>query len=275
MPNAGLGEDHALGKKLNRLMNSEDVVKNNDYTKVRKFVDKLNISDEDKEKLKKSIIDTTAKTTKITDKIANFDVNKEQFFREQGLDINNMSSKELRRMRNQLGIDVKNEDEKEKAKSEDRLKELKEKDEKAKKLAEEKRMNMIGNIVDYVSIIAGYVETLMGKTKSSVTGKPFESPSENFETSLMTNEQAKAEEAKSRIGKDTAIDAEFTEVKDDKKKPEITINADAIDRVVNLATRGVSVSIIAKRLSISADKVKEPLIVTLTEVHIPFSYSGS
>ena len=256
MPNAGLGEDHALGKKLNRLMNSEDVVKNNDYTKVRKFVEGLNISDEDKEKLKKSIIDTTAKTTKITDKIANFDANKEQFFREQGLDINNMSSKELRRMRNQLGIDVKNEDEKAKAKSEDRLKELKEKDEKAKKLAEEKRMNMIGNIVNYVSIIAGYVETLMGKTKSSVTGKPFESPSENFETSLMTNEQAKAEEAKSRIGKDTAIDAEFTEVKDN-KKPEITINADAIDRVVNLATRGVSVSIIAKRLSISADKVKE------------------
>lgn len=256
MPNAGLGEDHALGKKLNRLMNSEDVVKNNDYTKVRKFVEGLNISDEDKEKLKKSIIDTTAKTTKITDKIANFDVNKEQFFREQGLDINNMSSKELRRMRNQLGIDVKNEDEKEKAKSEDRLKELKEKDEKAKKLAEEKRMNMIGNIVDYVSIIAGYVETLMGKTKSSVTGEPFESPSENFETPLMTNEQAKAEEAKSRIGKDTAIDAEFTEVKDN-KKPEITINADAIDRVVNLATRGVSVAIIAKRLSIPADKVKE------------------
>lgn len=200
MPNAGLGEDHALGKKLNRLMNSEDVVKNNDYTKVRKFVEGLNISDEDKEKLKKSIIDTTAKTTKITDKIANFDVNKEQFFREQGLDINNMSSKELRRMRNQLGIDVKNEDEKAKAKSEDRLKELKEKDEKAKKLAEEKRMNMIGNIVDYVSIIAGYVETLMGKTKSSVTGEPFKSPSENFETPLMTNEQAKAEEAKSRNG---------------------------------------------------------------------------
>lgn len=256
MPNAGLGEDHALGKKLNRLMNSEDVVKNNDYTKVRKFVEGLNISDEDKEKLKKSIIDTTAKTTKITDKIANFDVNKEQFFREQGLDINNMSSKELRRMRNQLGIDAKNEDEKEKAKSEDRLKELKEKDEKAKKLAEEKRMNMIGNIVDYVSIIAGYVETLMGKTKSSVTGEPFKSPSENFETPLMTNEQAKAEEAKSRIGKDTAIDAEFTEVKDN-KKPEITINADAIDRVVNLATRGVSVAIIAKRLSIPADKVKE------------------
>jgi hypothetical protein len=256
MPNAGLGEDHALGKKLNRLMNSEDVVKNNDYTKVRKFVEGLNISDEDKEKLKKSIIDTTAKTTKITDKIANFDVNKEQFFREQGLDINNMSSKELRRMRNQLGIDAKNEDEKEKAKSEDRLKELKEKDEKAKKLAEEKRMNMIGNIVDYVSIIAGYVETLMGKTKSSVTGEPFKSPSENFETPLMTNEQAKAEEAKSRIGKDTAIDAEFTEVKDN-KKPEITINADAIDRVVNLATRGVSVAIIAKRLSISVDKVKE------------------
>lgn len=256
MPNAGLGEDHALGKKLNRLMNSEDVVKNNDYTKVRKFVEGLNISDEDKEKLKKSIIDTTAKTTKITDKIANFDVNKEQFFREQGLDINNMSSKELRRMRNQLGIDAKNEDEKEKAKSEDRLKELKEKDEKAKKLAEEKRMNMIGNIVDYVSIIAGYVETLMGKTKSSVTGELFKSPSENFETPLMTNEQAKAEEAKSRIGKDTAIDAEFTEVKDN-KKPEITINADAIDRVVNLATRGVSVAIIAKRLSISVDKVKE------------------
>ena len=194
MPNAGLGEDHALGKKLNRLMNSEDVVKNNDYTKVRKFVEGLNISDEDKEKLKKSIIDTTAKTTKITDKIANFDVNKEQFFREQGLDINNMSSKELRRMRNQLGIDAKNEDEKAKAKSENRLKELKEKDEKAKKLAEEKRMNMIGNIVDYVSIIAGYVETLMGKTKSSVTGEPFESPSENFETPLMTNEQAKATE---------------------------------------------------------------------------------
>ncbi len=256
MPNAGLGEDHALGKKLNRLMNSEDVVKNNDYTKVRKFVEGLNISDEDKEKLKKSIIDTTAKTTKITDKIANFDINKEQFFREQGLDINNMSSKELRRMRNQLGIDVKNEDEKEKAKSEDRLKELKEKDEKAKKLAEEKRMNMIGNIVDYVSIIAGYVETLMGKTKSSVTGEPFKSPSENFEIPLMTNEQAKAEEAKSRIGKDTAIDAEFTEVKDDKKH-EIAINADAIDRVVNLATRGVSVAIIAKRLSISVDKVKE------------------
>lgn len=194
MPNAGLGEDHALGKKLNRLMNSEDVVKNNDYTKVRKFVEGLNISDEDKEKLKKSIIDTTAKTTKITDKIANFDVNKEQFFREQGLDINNMSSKELRRMRNQLGIDVKNEDEKAKAKSEDRLKELKEKDEKAKKLAEEKRMNMIGNIVDYVSIIAGYVETLMGKTKSSVTGEPFKSPSENFDIPLMTNEEAKATE---------------------------------------------------------------------------------
>lgn len=204
MPNAGLGEDHALGKKLNRLMNSEDVVKNNDYTKVRKFVEGLNISDEDKEKLKKSIIDTTAKTTKITDKIANFDVNKEQFFREQGLDINNMSSKELRRMRNQLGIDVKNEDEKEKAKSEDRLKELKEKDEKAKKLAEEKRMNMIGNIVDYVSIIAGYVETLMGKTKSSVTGKPFESPSENFETSLMTNEQAKATERLGGVGRPSA-----------------------------------------------------------------------
>ena len=204
MPNAGLGEDHALGKKLNRLMNSEDVVKNNDYTKVRKFVEGLNISDEDKEKLKKSIIDTTAKTTKITDKIANFDVNKEQFFREQGLDINNMSSKELRRMRNQLGIDVKNEDEKAKAKSEDRLKELKEKDEKAKKLAEEKRMNMIGNIVDYVSIIAGYVETLMGKTKSSVTGKPFESPSENFETSLMTNEQAKATEQLGGVGRPSA-----------------------------------------------------------------------
>ena len=204
MPNAGLGEDHALGKKLNRLMNSEDVVKNNDYTKVRKFVEGLNISDEDKEKLKKSIIDTTAKTTKITDKIANFDVNKEQFFREQGLDINNMSSKELRRMRNQLGIDVKNEDEKEKAKSEDRLKELKEKDEKAKKLAEEKRMNMIGNIVDYVSIIAGYVETLMGKTKSSVTGEPFESPSENFETPLMTNEQAKATERLGGVGRPSA-----------------------------------------------------------------------
>ena len=204
MPNAGLGEDHALGKKLNRLMNSEDVVKNNDYTKVRKFVEGLNISDEDKEKLKKSIIDTTAKTTKITDKIANFDVNKEQFFRERGLDINNMSSKELRRMRNQLGIDVKNEDEKEKAKSEDRLKELKEKDEKAKKLAEEKRMNMIGNIVDYVSIIAGYVETLMGKTKSSVTGEPFESPSENFETPLMTNEQAKATERLGGVGRPSA-----------------------------------------------------------------------
>lgn len=204
MPNAGLGEDHALGKKLNRLMNSEDVVKNNDYTKVRKFVEGLNISDEDKEKLKKSIIDTTAKTTKITDKIANFDVNKEQFFREQGLDINNMSSKELRRMRNQLGIDVKNKDEKEKAKSEDRLKELKEKDEKAKKLAEEKRMNMIGNIVDYVSIIAGYVETLMGKTKSSVTGEPFESPSENFETPLMTNEQAKATERLGGVGRPSA-----------------------------------------------------------------------
>lgn len=204
MPNAGLGEDHALGKKLNRLMNSEDVVKNNDYTKVRKFVEGLNISDEDKEKLKKSIIDTTAKTTKITDKIANFDVNKEQFFREQGLDINNMSSKELRRMRNQLGIDVKNEDEKEKAKSEDRLKELKEKDEKAKKLAEEKRMNMIGNIVDYVSIIAGYVETLMGKTKSSVTGEPFKSPSENFETPLMTNEQAKATERLGGVGRPSA-----------------------------------------------------------------------
>lgn len=204
MPNAGLGEDHALGKKLNRLMNSEDVVKNNDYTKVRKFVEGLNISDEDKEKLKKSIIDTTAKTTKITDKIANFDANKEQFFREQGLDINSMSSKELRRMRNQLGIDVKNEDEKEKAKSEDRLKELKEKDEKAKKLAEEKRMNMIGNIVDYVSIIAGYVETLMGKTKSSVTGKPFESPSENFETPLMTNEQAKATEQLGGVGRPSA-----------------------------------------------------------------------
>lgn len=204
MPNAGLGEDHALGKKLNRLMNSEDVVKNNDYTKVRKFVEGLNISDEDKEKLKKSIIDTTAKTTKITDKIANFDVNKEQFFREQGLDINNMSSKELRRMRNQLGIDAKNEDEKEKAKSEDRLKELKEKDEKAKKLAEEKRMNMIGNIVDYVSIIAGYVETLMGKTKSSVTGEPFKSPSENFETPLMTNEQAKATERLGGVGRPSA-----------------------------------------------------------------------
>lgn len=262
MPNAGLGEDHALGKKLNRLMNSEDVVKNNDYTKVRKFAEGLNISEEDKEKLQKSIIDTASKTTKITDKIANFDINKEQFFREQGLDINNMSRKELRRMRNQLGIDVKNEDEKEKAKSEARLQELKDKDEKAKKLAEEKRMNMIGTIVDYVSIIAGYVETLMGKTKSSVTGEPFETP-------IMTNEEAKAEEAKSRIGskvagpshlvfdKDTAIDAEFTEVKDDKKKPEITINADAIDRVVNLATRGVSVAIIAKRLSISVDKVKE------------------
>lgn len=261
MPNAGLGEDHALGKKLNRLMNSEDVVKNNDYTKVRKFVEGLNISEEDKEKLQKSIINTASKTTKITDKIANFDINKEQFFREQGLDINNMSRKELRRMRNQLGIDVKNEDEKEKAKSEARLQELKDKDEKAKKLAEEKRMNMIGTIVDYVSIIAGYVETLMGKTKSSVTGEPFETP-------IMTNEEAKAEEAKSRIGgkvagpshpafdKDTAIDAEFTEVKDG-KKPEITINADAIDRVVNLATRGVSVAVIAKRLSISVDKVKE------------------
>lgn len=201
MPNAGLGEDHALGKKLNRLMNSEDVVKNNDYTKVRKFVEGLNISDKDKEKLKKSIIDTTAKTTKITDKIANFDVNKEQFFREQGLDINSMSSKELRRMRNQLGIDVKNEDEKAKAKSEDRLKELKEKDEKTKKLAEEKRMNMIGNIVDYVSIIAGYVETLMGKTKSSVTGEPFESPSENFDIPLMTNEEAKATEQLGGIGR--------------------------------------------------------------------------
>lgn len=204
MPNAGLGEDHALGKKLNRLMNSEDVVKNNDYTKVRKFVEGLNISDEDKEKLKKSIIDTTAKTTKITDKIANFDVNKEQFFREQGLDINNMSSKELRRMRNQLGIDVKNEDEKEKAKSENRLKELKEKDEKAKKLAEEKRMNMIGNIVDYVSIIAGYVETLMGKTKSSVTGEPFESSSENFDIPLMTNEEAKATEQLVGVGRPSA-----------------------------------------------------------------------
>ena len=261
MPNAGLGEDHALGKKLNRLMNSEDVVKNNDYTKVRKFVEGLNISNEDKEKLQKSIIDTTSETTKITNKIANFDINKEQFFREQGLDINNMSRKELRRMRNQLGIDVKNEDEKEKAKSEARLQELKDKDETAKKLAEEKRMNMIGTIVDYVSIIAGYVETLMGKTKSSVTGEPFETP-------IMTNEEAKAEEAKSRIGskvagpshsvfdKDTAIDAEFTEVKDG-KKPEITINADAIDRVVNLATRGVSVAVIAKRLSISVDKVKE------------------
>lgn len=261
MPNAGLGEDHALGKKLNRLMNSEDVVKNNDYTKVRKFVEGLNISEEGKEKLQKSIIDTASKTTKITDKIANFDINKEQFFREQGLDINNMSRKELRRMRNQLGIDVKNEDEKEKAKSEARLQELKDKDEKAKKLAEEKRMNMIGTIVDYVSIIAGYVETLMGKTKSSVTGEPFETP-------IMTNEEAKAEEAKSRIGgkvagpghpafdEDTAIDAEFTEVKDG-KKPEITINADAIDRVVNLATRGVSVAVIAKRLSISVDKVKE------------------
>lgn len=285
MPNAGLGEDHALGKKLNRLMNSEEVVKNNDYTKVRKFVEGLNISKEDKENLQKSIIDTTSKTTKITDDIANFDVNKEQFFKEQGLDINNMSRKELRRMRNQLGIDVKNEDEKEKAKSEARLQELKDKDETAKKLAEEKRMNMIGTIVDYVSIIAGYVETLMGKTKSSVSGKPFEAPTENFETPVMTNEEARAEEAKSgalvpasvahtsltnpitdtkvagpsrfAADKDKAIDAEFTEVKEDKRKPELTLNTDAIKEIINLAIAGTSVPLIAKKLSIAKEKVTE------------------
>lgn len=286
LPNAGLGDEHKYGKQLNKLMNSTDVVKNNDYSKVRKFVDSLNISDTDKEKLQKSIIDTTSETTKITDKIANFDINKEQFFREQGLDINNMSKKELRRMRNQLGIDVKNEDEKGRKKSEERLADLKDKDEKARKAAEEKRMNMIGTIVDYVSIIAGFVESLKGKTKSSVTGKPLMLEEGNFETPVMTNEEAKAEEAKSAVSvsptdiipavpktnpltnnkfvgpkhsdfdKSKVIDAEFTEVKED-KKPEVTLNTDAIKEVINLAIAGTSVPLIAKKLSIDKEKVTE------------------
>lgn len=279
LPNAGLGDEHKYGKQLNKLMNSDAVVKNNDYSEVRKFVDSLNISDEDKNKLQKSIINTTTESNKITDKIANFDINKEQFFREQGLDINNMSKKELRRMRNQLGIDLKNEDAQAKAKAEKRLTDLKDKDEKAKKAAEEKRMNMIGTIVNYVSIIAGFVESLKGKTKSSVTGKPLMLEEGNFETPLMTNEEAKAEEAKSGalvpvmtsnpltnskvvgpkhsdFDKSKAIDDEFTEVKDD-KKPEVTLNTDAIKEIINLAIAGTSVPLIAKKLSIAKEKVTE------------------
>ena len=251
MPNAGLGTDHKLGKKLNKLMNSKDVVENNDYSKVREFVNGLDIGDTEKSKLQYMIDTHITKVKDYDQQISDFDANKDKFFREQGLDIGNMSKKELRRMRNQLGIDVKNADNKDRQKAIADLKAAKEKDT-AKNQAEASnpldavRNDIIGNISDHVAVIANFFEKFASKIK----------PEENFETPLMTNEEAKAEEAKSRIGKDTAIDAEFTEVKDDKKH-EITINADAIDRVVNLATRGVSVAIIAKRLSISVDKVKE------------------
>lgn len=251
MPNAGLGTDHELGKKLNKLMNSKDVVENNDYSKVREFVNGLDIGDTEKSKLQYMIDTHITKVKDYDQQISDFDANKDKFFREQGLDIGNMSKKELRRIRNQLGIDVKNADNKDRQKAIADLKAAKEKDT-AKNQAEASnpldavRNDIIGNISDHVAVIANFFEKFASKIK----------PEENFETPLMTNEEAKAEEAKSRIGKDTAIDAEFTEVKDN-KKPEITINADAIDRVVNLATRGVSVAIIAKRLSISVDKVKE------------------
>lgn len=251
MPNAGLGTDHELGKKLNKLMNSKDVVENNDYSKVREFVNGLDIGDTEKSKLQYMIDTHITKVKDYDQQISDFDANKDKFFREQGLDISNMSKKELRRIRNQLGIDVKNADNKDRQKAIADLKAAKEKDT-AKNQAEASnpldaaRNDIIGNISDHVAVIANFFEKFASKIK----------PEENFETPLMTNEEAKAEEAKSRIGKDTAIDAEFTEVKDN-KKPEITINADAIDRVVNLATRGVSVAIIAKRLSISVDKVKE------------------
>lgn len=261
MPNAGLGEDHALGKKLNRLMNSKDVVENNDYSKVREFVNGLDIGDTEKSKLQYMIDTHTTKVKGYDQQISDFDANKDKFFREQGLDISNMSKKELRRMRNQLGIDVKNADNKDRQKAIADLKAAKDKDA-AKNQAEASnpldaaRNDIIGNINDHVAVIANFFEKFASKIK----------PEENFETPLMTNEEAKAEEAKSSskvagpsrfdFDKEKAIDAEFTEVKDD-KKPEITINADAIDRVVNLATRGVSVAIIAKRLSISVDKVKE------------------
>lgn len=240
MPNAGLGTDHELGKKLNKLMNSKDVVENNDYSKVREFVNGLDIGDTEKSKLQYMIDTHTTKVKDYDQQISDFDANKDKFFREQGLDISNMSKKELRRMRNQLGIDVKNADNKDRQKAIADLKAAKEKDT-AKNQAEASnpldavRNDIIGNISDHVAVIANFFEKFASKIK----------PEENFETPLMTDEEAKAEEAKSRIGKDTAIDAEFT------------INADAIDRVVNLATRGVSVAIIAKRLSISVDKVKE------------------
>lgn len=250
MPNAGLGTDHELGKKLNKLMNSKDVVENNDYSKVREFVNGLDIGDTEKSKLQYMIDTHTTKVKDYDQQISDFDANKDKFFREQGLDIGNMSKKELRRMRNQLGIDVKNADDKERQKAIADLKAAKEKDA-AKNQAEASnpldavRNDIIGNISNHVAVIANFFEKFTSKIKSE----------ENFETPLMTNEEAKTEEAKS--SSKVAGPSRFDFDKDDKKKPEITINADAIDRVVNLATRGVSVAIIAKRLSIPADKVKE------------------
>lgn len=284
MPNAGLGTDHELGKKLNKLMNSKEVVEGNDYSKVREFVNGLDIGDTEKSKLQYMIDNHTTKVKDYDQQISDFDANRDKFFKEQGLDINSMSKKELRRMRNQLGIDIKNADDKERQKAIEDLKAAKDKDA-AKNQAEASnpldavRNDIIGNISDHVATIASFFE----KFASKVSGKP----EENFETPVMTNEEAKAEEAKSAVSvsptdiiptapnanpltnsklvgpkhsdfdKNNAIDAEFTEVKDDKKTPEVTLNTDAIKEIVNLAIAGTSVPLIAKKLSISKEKVTE------------------